>query len=102
MKKFLRQMFADIKIMPTFASQKKKDGSLDEWLSQRSAKPCTAVRIRQEPPKQERRTETKQSVFFYAVKKQNAGLLLKQKALNFAANTRNRTNRKINASKVPT
>ena len=24
-------------------------GSLDEWLSQRSAKPCTAVRIRQEP-----------------------------------------------------
>ena len=25
-------------------------GSLDEWLSQRSAKPCTAVRIRQEPP----------------------------------------------------
>jgi hypothetical protein len=22
---------------------------LDEWLSQRSAKPCTAVRIRQEP-----------------------------------------------------
>lgn len=28
----------------------KKKGSLDEWLSQRSAKPCTAVRIRQEPP----------------------------------------------------
>ena len=27
----------------------KKKGSLDEWLSQRSAKPCTAVRIRQEP-----------------------------------------------------
>ena len=26
-------------------------GSLDEWLSQRSAKPCTAVRIRQEPQK---------------------------------------------------
>jgi hypothetical protein len=24
---------------------------LDEWLSQRSAKPCTAVRIRQEPQK---------------------------------------------------
>ena len=24
-------------------------GSLDEWLSQRSAKPRTAVRIRQEP-----------------------------------------------------
>ena len=28
-----------------------KQGSLDEWLSQRSAKPCTAVRIRQEPQK---------------------------------------------------
>ena len=27
----------------------KEKGSLDEWLSQRSAKPCTAVRIRQEP-----------------------------------------------------
>ena len=26
-----------------------ENGSLDEWLSQRSAKPCTAVRIRQEP-----------------------------------------------------
>ena len=26
-------------------------GSLDEWLSQWSAKPCTAVRIRQEPLK---------------------------------------------------
>ena len=26
-------------------------GSLDEWLSQWSAKPCTAVRIRQEPQK---------------------------------------------------
>ena len=24
-------------------------GALDEWLSQRSAKPCTAVRIRQAP-----------------------------------------------------
>ena len=35
----------------TFATANKKDGSLDEWLSQRSAKPCTAVRIRQEPPK---------------------------------------------------
>ena len=29
--------------------QTRKIGSLDEWLSQRSAKPCTAVRIRQEP-----------------------------------------------------
>ena len=29
----------------------KLNGSLDERLSQRSAKPCTAVRIRQEPHK---------------------------------------------------
>ena len=28
-------------------------GSVDEWLSQRSAKPCTAVRIRQEPQRKE-------------------------------------------------
>ena len=28
-------------------------GSLDEWLSQRSAKPGTAVRIRQEPQRKE-------------------------------------------------
>ncbi len=34
-------------------------GSLDEWLSHRSAKPSTAVRIRQEPPR-----ETPQSPFF--------------------------------------
>ena len=27
----------------------RKIGSLDEWFSQRSAKPFTAVRIRQEP-----------------------------------------------------
>ena len=32
---------------PAFAN-----GALDEWLSQRSAKPSTAVRIRQAPPKQ--------------------------------------------------
>ena len=35
----------------TFASANEKDWFLDEWLSQRSAKPCTAVRIRQEPQK---------------------------------------------------
>ena len=28
-------------------------GTLDEWLSQWSAKPCTAVRIRQVPQKKE-------------------------------------------------
>ena len=36
----------------TFAVTK-PHGSLDEWLSQRSAKPCTAVRIRQEPQRKE-------------------------------------------------
>ena len=34
--------------MATFASANRK-GALDEWLSQRSAKPSTAVRIRQAP-----------------------------------------------------
>ena len=29
--------------------QKQSNGALDEWLSQRSAKPRTAVRIRQAP-----------------------------------------------------
>lgn len=33
----------------TFAA-KLRNGALDEWLSQRSAKPSTAVRIRQAPP----------------------------------------------------
>ena len=39
----------NFKICTTFATANEKNGSLDEWLSQRSAKPCTAVRIRQEP-----------------------------------------------------
>ena len=43
--------FGSFKICTTFATANEKQGSLDEWLSQRSAKPCTAVRIRQEPPK---------------------------------------------------
>ena len=38
------------KIFLSFALAKANLGSLDEWLSQRSAKPCTAVRIRQVPP----------------------------------------------------
>ena len=41
--------FGSFKICTTFATANEKQGSLDEWLSQRSAKPCTAVRIRQEP-----------------------------------------------------
>ena len=36
--------------MPIFAIPK-YNGALDEWLSQRSAKPSTAVRIRQAPLK---------------------------------------------------
>ena len=35
----------------TFALANKEQGALDEWLSLRSAKPSTAVRIRQAPPK---------------------------------------------------
>ena len=35
--------------MTTFAPDL-EFGALDEWLSQRSAKPSTAVRIRQAPP----------------------------------------------------
>ena len=33
----------------TFALANKEQGALDEWLSLRSAKPSTAVRIRQAP-----------------------------------------------------
>ena len=33
-------------------SSQKALGTLDEWLSQWSAKPCTAVRIRQVPQKE--------------------------------------------------
>ena len=39
----------------------RRNGSLDEWLSQRSAKPCTAVRFRHEPLK---RLLDKGSLFF--------------------------------------
>ena len=37
-------------------------GALDEWLSQRSAKPSTAVRIRQAPLKKEREFKKKESI----------------------------------------
>ena len=52
---FLSSGIAGLKNSCTFATHLRKTsaadiGSLDEWLSQRSAKPCTAVRIRQEPP----------------------------------------------------
>ncbi len=53
---FFESRLAGLKNSCTFASAIDaitiaKHGSLDEWLSQRSAKPCTAVRIRQEPLK---------------------------------------------------
>ncbi len=48
-KEKLLWIVGNFKICTTFATANKKNGSLDEWLSQRSAKPCTAVRIRQEP-----------------------------------------------------
>ena len=45
----LLRIVGNFKICTTFATANEKQGSLDEWLSQRSAKPSTAVRIRQEP-----------------------------------------------------
>ena len=33
----------------TYLCTRNQNGSMDEWLSQRSAKPCTAVRIRLGP-----------------------------------------------------
>ena len=46
--------FVLFKKCPTFApaiGNKPPHGALDEWLSQRSAKPCTPVRIGYAPPK---------------------------------------------------
>ena len=55
--------------MTTFAPAFKKQclisGALDEWLSQRSAKPSTAVRIRQAPPQKREKLKKKFSSFFY-------------------------------------
>ena len=45
---FLLKSLQDSKKGCNFAAQKQQ-GALDEWLSQRSAKPSTAVRIRQAP-----------------------------------------------------
>ena len=49
---FLLKSLQDSKKGCNFAAQK-QNGALDEWLSQRSAKPSTAVRIRQAPPTKE-------------------------------------------------
>ena len=46
----------------TFALANREHGALDEWLSLRSAKPSTAVRIRQAPPKIEQ--SQKAALFF--------------------------------------
>ena len=45
---FLLKSLQNSKKGCNFAAQK-QNGALDEWLSQRSAKPSTAVRIRQAP-----------------------------------------------------
>ena len=47
----------------TFAAQL-RNGALDEWLSQRSAKPSTAVRIRQAPPTKEGTNDSLFPFFF--------------------------------------
>ena len=51
-KKYAKHLVKQIKCC-TFATANQKwcHGALDEWLSQRSAKPSTAVRIRQAPHK---------------------------------------------------
>ena len=49
----------------TFALANKEQGALDEWLSLRSAKPSTAVRIRQAPPTKD--DEFKLIIFFLSV-----------------------------------
>ena len=41
--------FGGMKKMFYLCNRKRGNGALDEWLSQRSAKPSTAVRIRQAP-----------------------------------------------------
>ena len=49
--------------MTTFASDLEL-GALDEWLSQRSAKPSTAVRIRQAPPSKRKAEEEILQLFY--------------------------------------
>lgn len=71
--------------------QTRKIGSLDEWLSQRSAKPCTAVRIRQEPQSRNSNEErmVTHCLLFFCISLKNSSLrnqvlvncLLKQSVL---------------------
>ena len=51
------------KIVVPLQPHSRNNGSLDEWLSQRSAKPCTAVRIRQEPPNSKKALPVKRRSF---------------------------------------
>ena len=45
------------KVLPLHSQTKNNNGALDERLSQRSAKPCTPVRIGYAPPKNEKEAQ---------------------------------------------
>ena len=60
---FLLKSLQNSKKGCNFAAQK-QNGALDEWLSQRSAKPSTAVRIRQAPPTKEGTNDSLFPFFF--------------------------------------
>ena len=45
----------------------RQNGALDEWLSQRSAKPSTAVRIRQAPHKESDESLIHRSLYLYTL-----------------------------------
>ena len=51
----------------TFALANKEQGALDEWLSLRSAKPSTAVRIRQAPLLKKQEYESFPAFFLYVI-----------------------------------
>ena len=61
--------------------QTRKIGSLDEWLSQRSAKPCTAVRIRQEP--QTPLSDNFWEGFYFKISKNGTTLVLQNQREGF-------------------
>ena len=74
-KEKLLRIVGSFKICTTFATANEKNGSLDEWLSQRSAKPCTAVRIRQEPHKISEPIKGSEIFFIFEVLKLECRLL---------------------------
>ena len=49
----IEEKFGDLEFYEYLCTRISRSGALDEWLSQRSAKPSTAVRIRQAPQKKE-------------------------------------------------